>query len=459
MHDPRPLITLRFDRGTLRVDGLADLSQPLAALDVTWDRRTATHRAPPWRHAALLDQLQRSKRPFVDRVPARWRTSSADWQAVELRPYQQAALTAWERSGRRGLVVMPTGSGKTRLALGAMARLGCSTLCLVPTRVLLHQWQQAIAQLYRGKVGLWGDGIREPAPLTVMTFESAYRNMPRLGHRYELLVVDEAHHFGGGMRDEALEMSVAHHRLGLTATPPVSETAQHELERLIGPLVFRTNVADLTGTYLADFDLHVIHVALDPDERAAYTHARQIFGAWYAAFRRVAPFAEWKDVVATAQKTPEGRAAMTAWRKSRRIIAFTRGKAATLEALLAERHGSRILVFTSDNRTAYAIARKNLVMPLTCDIGRKERGEMLALFARGELRGLVSSRVLNEGLDVPEADVGIVVGGTRGGTGEHVQRIGRVLRPAPGKRATIYEIVADNTIEVRHAEQRRQGLR
>ena len=56
--------------------------------------------------------------------------------------------------------------------------------------------------------------------VTVATFESAYRHMDRLGNRFDLLVVDEAHHFGCGLRDEALEMSIADARLGLTATPP-----------------------------------------------------------------------------------------------------------------------------------------------------------------------------------------------------------------------------------------------
>lgn len=454
---PRP-VTLRFERGTLALEGLEEIGPGLAALDVTWDPRSGFHRAPPWRYGALQEALSTETIVLCDRVPATWRVRRGDWRDVALRPYQQAALTAWERSDRTGLVVLPTGSGKTRLALGAMAELACATLVLVPTRVLLHQWRREIGTHYEGTVGMWGDGVRDPAPIMVTTFESAYRQMPRLGWRHELLVVDEAHHFGGGQRDEALEMSTARWRLGLTATPPSREEALAELRRLVGPTVFRTGVADLTGTYLADFDSHVLHIALEPDERAAYEEARRVFREWYGAFRRVAPFAEWKDAVAAANETPHGRAAMAAWRRSRRLVAYTKGKAAALAALLSNHHGQRVLVFTSDNATAYAIARRHLLVPMTCDIGRNERDAMLARFGEGELRGLVSSRVLNEGLDVPEAEVGIVVGGTRGGTGEHVQRIGRLLRPAPGKRATVYELVADRTVEVRQAEARRDGL-
>jgi superfamily II DNA or RNA helicase len=73
------------------------------------------------------------------------------------------------------------------------------------------------------------------------------------------------------------------------------------------------------------------------------------------------------------------------------------------------------------------------------------------------LRTLVSARVLNEGIDVPDADVAIIVGGTLGER-EHVQRVGRLLRPGVGKRATVYELVTMATSEVRRAFDRRRGL-
>jgi superfamily II DNA or RNA helicase len=121
--------------------------------------------------------------------------------------------------------------------------------------------------------------------------------------------------------------------------------------------------------------------------------------------------------------------------------------------LLARHRGQRTLVFVADNDTAYRIARAELVMPLTCDIGRREREDVLARFRAGQLRALVSAQVLNEGLDVPDADVGIVVGG-RHGEREHIQRVGRLLRPGVGKRATVYELVVPQSGEARAAERR-----
>ena len=139
------------------------------------------------------------------------------------------------------------------------------------------------------------------------------------------------------------------------------------------------------------------------------------------------------------------------------MLAFPRRKAEALVMLLRRHRNARVLVFTTDNETAYNIARTHLIMPITCDISRTEREEALERFRKGELSALVSARVLNEGMDVPEANVAVVVGGAMGQR-EHVQRVGRILRPAQGKRALVYELVVRSTGEVRQALRRRQGL-
>jgi superfamily II DNA or RNA helicase len=141
----------------------------------------------------------------------------------------------------------------------------------------------------------------------------------------------------------------------------------------------------------------------------------------------------------------------------RRLLAFTHAKQQAVQSLLERHRDSRVLVFTADNDTAYAIAREYLVMPLTCDIGRRERDDVLGRFRDGALRALVSARVLNEGLDVPDADVAVIVGASLGER-EHVQRVGRLLRPGEGKRAAVYELVTRDTFEIGQARRRRRGL-
>ena len=181
------------------------------------------------------------------------------------------------------------------------------------------------------------------------------------------------------------------------------------------------------------------------------------FRAVHGRFIRLHPAASWDDFVREAASTNEGRRAVVAWRSCRRLLAYCRGKRARLRDVLREHAGARVLVFTGDNEAAYDVAREHLIMPLTCDIGRSERDVSLAAFRSGELRALVSAQVLNEGLDVPDADVAVIVAG-RLGRREHVQRIGRLLRPSPGKRAVVYELVVRGSIEVGQAARKRAGL-
>jgi superfamily II DNA or RNA helicase len=447
---------LRFDRGTIVLTDPPKELDLAAAPGVLWDPRVHAHRAPASQYPALKRWLLHRGSRFQD-IPPPARPTHELWSEVDLRPYQEAALSAWELGHRRGVVALPTGSGKTRLALAAMHRTRLSALCLVPTRVLLDQWLREIGALYRGPVGCYGDGVRRWAPLTVATFESAYRHMDQLGDRFDLVIVDEVHHFGGGLRDETLEMTIADARLGLTATPSRDPGVAARLTELVGATVFELAVADLAGGFLASFDAITLYLDLGPEERTAYTSLAALFSSAHADFRRLAPNGSWADFTHHCSRTPEGRRALSAWRQMRRLLAFTYAKRRALESLLGRHRHSKVLIFTADNETAYAIAREHLVMPLTCDIGRPERDDVLERFRRGDLRTLVSARVLNEGLDVPDADVAVVVGGALGER-EHVQRVGRLLRPGEGKRAIVYELVSRDTIEVGQARRRRKGL-
>jgi len=446
---------LLFDHGTLVLAEAPDLSRK-AIPGLLWDPRVELYRAPAYRYAEVAMALRSLRLPVVDEVR---RTGSAlveGWHSTDLRPYQQAAILAWQLAEERGLVILPTGSGKTRVAAAAMASTSARTLCLVPTRALLNQWITELSRFYPRAIGCLGDGRQEIQQVTVATFESALRWMPRIGNRFELLVVDEAHHFGCGVRDEALEMCVARRRLGLSATPPTGP-ALTRLEELLGPVVYQLGVGDLAGKWLADFDLVVLRVALDREERAHYNADHRLFSELNRQFRSMHPSGTWQELVAAASQSTDGRAALRAWRRTRQLVGFTRAKAAAVRALLSRHRDARILVFTADNAAAYAIAREHLIMPVTCEIGRQERERALQGFREGKLRALVSARVLNEGIDVPEAEVAIIVGSTQGER-EHVQRIGRLLRPSPGKRATVYELVTLATSEARSATERRRGL-
>ena len=385
-------------------------------------------------------------------------TSALDarWTLPPLRWYQQAALAAWRVAGARGVLALPTGSGKTVAAIAAIAERATETLVLVPTRVLLDQWATVLEACGPRPVGRLGDGDHRVAPITVATYASAVTWAPRIGDRFGMVVVDEAHHVGAWCPAEVLEMLVAPARLGLTATPPAGATAL-ALERHVGEVVYTVTVDELAGDALAPYDVVTVSVDLTAVERATYRAHRGRFAASYGELQRRRPGASWQEFVETAQRSTAGRGALAAWRASRTVLAYPAGKRSALRELLARHRDDRVLVFTADNATAYAIARELLVVPITADIRRAERAVMLDRFRSGDAPVLVSSQVLDEGLDVPEAEVAIIVGGS-GSERRHIQRVGRVLRPRAGKRARIYELAVEASSEVGTVQRRRRGL-
>ncbi len=436
---------LAWDRGTLVLPPHAEGPDPSGLPGVLWDPRTSCWRAPAWRYAELAACTGAA---LVD-------LRGAPWPAPALRPYQEAAVLAWERARRRGQVVLPTGAGKTRTAVAAIARAGVSTLCVVPTRVLVEPWRMALAEAGAGPVGRLADGVRDLQRITVATTASARIHARHLGAGFALIVVDEVHHHAGS--DETLELYAAPLRLGLTATPPEEPAPQARLARLVGPVVARIGIDDLAGTWLAPYDLVERAVDLDPRAAAAYRAEVEAFRAVHGPWWRTAADRSWAAFVRAATRSEEGRRALGAWRRSRERVAWHHGKDAALAELLEAHRAERVLVFTRDNAVAYAITRAHLVAPLTCDIGKDERTELLRRFASGELRALVSSRVLNEGVDVPSAEVAVLCGGSQGAR-EYVQRVGRILRPHPGKRALVVELVTRGTHEVGASERHRRRL-
>ena len=144
---------------------------------------------------------------------------------------------------------------------------------------------------------------------------------------------------------------------------------------------------------------------------------------------------------------PDGRRVFEAYLEQKRISRSGRAKIRTLREILLQNPQERIIIFTADNNTAYAIGRTFALPVLTHHTKSAERKAFLENFRSGKYNILVTSQVLNEGVDVPEASIGIVVSGTASSR-EHIQRLGRILRPSPGKaQALLYELISAGTSE------------
>ena len=437
------MLSLRFHRGTLEIEG--DTSFIEGAVVDPW---SATARAPASALASIANAC--AIRGVELRGAPMWPLRQTSIEGLSLRPYQEAALHAWKEADSRGIVVLPTGAGKTRVAFAALGDTGLPAAVLCPTRALASQWVTELQGWLGEEVGLIGDGVNELRRVTVLTFESAYRHMDRLGARFGLLVVDEAHHLGGALRREALEACAATARLGLTATLAGTSAAQ---EDLLGPLVYEQTLASLVGRHLAPLRIVREHIALDPEEAAAYT---RLITPFRTAARRV--FQDHGDVdFGTLSRllgsSTEGRRALRDRSKADALVSFPSGKRVRVRSLIEAYRNTKTLIFTAYGAEAYTIASDCLVPVITAETSPRERSDILRRFREGPLRAIVSARVLNEGLDVPDASVAIVVSGTLGQR-EHVQRVGRVLRPGEGKVALVHELVTRGTSDARRARKR-----
>jgi superfamily II DNA or RNA helicase len=441
--------SVRFDRGTLAL-GPASAHVP----GELWDPRTATRRVAAYRLAEVVDGADRAGHAVAGDPRTSWPIVRRDVASLALRPYQHQALASWTAFGRRGIVVLPTGSGKTRVALAALFETGLPAAVLCPTRALASAWLTELEHHLGARVGLVGDGERRIERITVLTFESAFRHMDVLGDRFGLLVVDEAHHFGSGARIEALEASAAVARLGLTATAPEpgSEHAAR-LENLVGPIVYELGYRDLVGKHLAPLTVVRVPVRLEPDEREAYEAQTRAFAELRRTFLRSYPGADTATLMRGLGRSPEGARALRDHARAMELASFPRAKRALVRVLLERHREDRTIVFTAFAENAYDVARDNLVPVIAGETAARERRDILARFREGKLRAIASARVLNEGIDVPEARVAIIVAGALGAR-EHVQRIGRVLRPAPNKQALVYELFTTSTADARRASAR-----
>ena len=448
-------LRLAFDEGTVLVEGLTEGEDP-GVPGVQFDHRTRQFRAQAIWYRPIIEHLIDRKIPYTDNARD---YQKVDWKLrveKEAFPHQTEGVQAWVKANKLGVVVLPTGTGKTHLANLAIEKAGRPTLVVTPTIDLMNQWYDELSMSFATEVGLLGGGYYDIRPLTVTTYDSAYMNMERLGNKFGLIVFDECHHLPGPTYGLAAVCSIAPFRLGLTATPERADNAHTQLDTLIGPIVYRREITQLRGQYLADYQVMTLYVNLTDEERFEYERSREVYRQFVqdAGIDMRRPNA-WAQFLFTAHRSPEGRQAYLAYRRQRELALAAPAKLGLLGKLLDRHNGDRILIFTHDNATVYKIARRFLVPVITHQTKTKERREVLLRFNAGTFPIVATSRVLNEGVNVPEANVAVILSGT-GSVREHVQRLGRILRKSGDKEAILYEVITRGTVEEFTSNRRRQ---
>lgn len=363
------------------------------------------------------------------------------------RQWQAAALARWQRD-MRGIVSVVTGGGKTVFAELCMLQYRKVVphgifIIVVPTKALVDQWHVSLVEdlgVPPDQIATFsGDGIpRTVAPINLMVINSA-RKWARVvaDTAPTFLIVDECHHAGSPVNARVLQPAYRA-TLGLSATPvrEHDEGSDIYLEPGLGPVIYQYDYTDAHRDHvISPFRLVHVRTTFLAHEQKRYDLLTRRLAQAYAEDAE-------EEKIRRLQQLRAGVSANAAMR-------------IPVAAKLAEtEHGERTLIFHERVEAADKIAkvlrsRHLSVTVYHTHIGPALRRDNLVQFRRGIFDILVCCRALDEGINVPEASVGIIASSTAS-TRQRIQRLGRMLRPAIGKDyATIYTVYVTDLEEER----------
>jgi len=443
------VIKLSYEKGTIMVKSYFKLPHTV------WDIRSNSYRCLPIFYKDLIDYLKLSGLEYKDNVLDLMPIQNLACN-LTLHDYQKDAIDKWIQT-KRGALVLPTGAGKTLIGIKVISVLNVPTLIVVPTLELVHQWEKELQNKLGIEIGTYSGEKHILKPVTVATYDTAYLRAEELGNRFLLLVFDEVHHLPSPGYANIAEMFVAPFRLGLTATYEREDGSHKDLEGLIGGKVYEIGIDKLSGIHLAAYTTKKIVTDLTADERHEYEKYHAIFSNFLKKKKIILKSpADFKLLVMRSGRDASARAALLARNKARQIALNSKSKLNALSEILDNHFGERVIIFTEHNSLVYAISKKFLVSAITHTTQKEERVEILNNFRAGKYKVIVTSKVLEEGIDVPEASVGVILSGS-GSKREYKQRLGRILRKKEGKLAVLYEIVSKKTTEIAISRKRRHG--
>lgn len=446
-HDssPRP-------RWSIRADTPNSMPVGVASTKTTASLTTVAHRA------AKTNGLKH----YAGKVPRDW---------------QKDAWNAWKAAGRRGVVEAVTGTGKTLVGILCAcdaAQRGVATLILVPGVELLYRWHGKLKDDTRGlRIGLMGDGCCDSLAsfdILISTVQSAYRYDLLPPGRKGLLIADEVHRYGSEKFGAALDESFEE-RLGLTATFARPDDGLDEIlvpfftpvdgkRNKMGAVVAGCDYSQgLRDGILAPFRVATVGVELTEGEQVGYdefdARAKKARTALIRNFGVPAePFGEFMKAVSQLgdggtgqhQATAVARSFLSAFTKRRALLAESERKIVVLQTLAPIlKQATGALVFTetieSAENAAESLSELGIAAePYTSKLTKDERTRLMERFRSQHVKVLAAPRVLDEGVDVPEADIGVIVAASQSRR-QMIQRMGRIIRPKSDNRSATFFIL------------------
>lgn len=375
---------------------------------------------------------------------------------VELRPYQVEALKNWVENGYRGVIALPTGSGKSIIAIAAIVKRAVRTLIIAYTKEHVLQWRDFILKYTNippHMIGVFYSGEKRLAPITITTYQSGFRNIGVLSPYFAMLIVDEVHHLPAEKFRYIALHSLAVYRMGLSATPIREDGKHEELFPLLGGIVYYKSPSELVEMgYLAPYKVVTVKVRLTPQEEKVYRELRR-------KYKELVGDKKFEEVLELARRgDPRVIEALKIHGEMRTLLAKSTSKiekAVELAKSEFER-GNKVIIFTQYVDQAVELAKRLGALLLTGETPNDVRKRALDEFRSSKSGILVVTTVGDEGIDIPDANVGIIVSGT-GSRRQFIQRLGRLLRPKPDRsEATLYEVILEKTAEEYQAAKRKR---
>ena len=450
-------IILYYDKGSIVISGINQI--PYSVIDP----RTNQLRALALHYQDIITYLQNSGIQYEDNVMELIPIQNLRIENINLslRAYQKKAIENWIKAGKKGCIILPTGSGKTIIAIKLIEIINSSTLIVVPTLDLMEQWTKFLSKYFQKiEIGNIGGGIFNITGITVSTYDSAYIRSSFIGNKFAFVIFDELHHLAAPGYRTIAEQFTSPYRLGLTATYEREDNLHLDFPRLVGGIVYQSSVNELArDKHLASFIVEKRYVKLLPEEEIEYQKNYDQYLSYLHKLGIRYDQNGFQKLIMISGKNQYARNALLARNKALDIALNSQSKIVELRKILSESHDRKTIIFTQHNKLVYLISNNFLIPFITHKSSKQEREDALNGFRDGRYRVLVTSKVLDEGIDVPDAELGIIVSGT-GSKREFIQRLGRLLRTKPNfTNAKLIEIISSGTSEINTSVRRKQALK
>jgi len=446
-------VILEYQKGTIVVKGLDSL--PFT----TPDSRTNYLYSNGINYKKITEYLNGKNIKYDDRVLDLLPLNNLPKIKVKLRDYQLEAIENWCLE-KMGSIVLPTGAGKTIIGLKIIEIVNSPTLIIVPTLDLIKQWTKILSRNFDIEIGNIGGGIENIQPITVSTYDSAYIKAAWIGNKFLLIVFDEVHHLPAPSYRLIAETFVAPYRLGLTATIEREDHLEQDFPYLIGKSTFQITAKELAeNKYLANYIIERKKTFMSSEEYLKYKESMTIY---YTCLKKIGLKMNsnnaFKRLIMMSTNNTMARRALVARNNAIDIALNSRSKINEIRKILSENKDIKTIIFTQHNKLVYEISNDFLIPFITHKSSKEEREDVLTGFKDGRYKAIVTSKVLDEGIDVPDAQLGILVSGT-GSSREFIQRLGRLLRPKnDNNEARLIEIISSGTSETVTSERRHRNI-